>query len=81
MRRLLFLFRRGGVEKQLDKELSFHLEQQIKSYIASGMTPEEARRKARLDFGGLEQIKEDCRDVRPGRWIGTSAAIFASAPR
>ena len=69
MRRLLILFRRGIAEKQLDKELGFHLEQQLKSYIASGMTPEEARRKARLDFGGLEQIKEDCRDVRPARWI------------
>jgi hypothetical protein len=64
MRWLSILFRKQAVERQLDKELRFHLEQQVEDYIAAGMSPDEARRKARLDFGGLERIKEDCRDVR-----------------
>jgi len=56
-------FRRGLTEKHLDVELRFHLEQQIADYIAAGMKPEEARRRARLEFGGLDQVKEECRDV------------------
>ena len=56
-------FRRGLTEKHLDAELRFHLEQQIAVYVAAGMKPEEAGRQARLEFGGLDQVKEECRDV------------------
>jgi putative ABC transport system permease protein len=65
------LFRRARTERQLDAELRFHLEQQIADYIAAGMTPEEARRRARLEFGGLDQVKEECRDVGAARFIET----------
>jgi putative ABC transport system permease protein len=58
------LFRKGQAEKQLDSELRFHLERQIADYIAAGMSSEEARRRARLEFGGLEQTKEQVRDTR-----------------
>ncbi len=37
------------------------------------MTPEEARRSARLKFGGLEQLKEDCREARGTRWVERTA--------
>jgi predicted permease len=57
------LLRRARTEKQLDAELRFHLAQQIADHVATGMTPEEARRRARLEFGGLDQVKEECRDV------------------
>ena len=50
-------FRRGLTEKRLEAELRFHLEQQIAGYVAAGMAPEEARRRARLEFGGLDQVK------------------------
>ncbi|MGH9449064.1 MAG: ABC transporter permease, partial [Terriglobia bacterium] len=63
------LFRRARTERQLDAELRFHLEQQVDDYIAAGMTPEEARRRARLEFGGLDQAKEECRDVGAARLI------------
>ena len=56
-------FRRGITEKHLDAELRFHLEQQAADYVAAGMKLEEARRRARLEFGGLDQVKEECRDV------------------
>jgi putative ABC transport system permease protein len=64
-------FRRARTERQLDAELRFHLEQQIADYVATGMTPEEARRRARLDFGGLDQVKEECRDVGAARFVET----------
>ncbi len=70
MRRWLsFVFRKRAVEKQLDAELRFHIEQEIQRYVATGMPMEEARRKTYLDFGGLDQIKEECRDARPTRWL------------
>jgi putative ABC transport system permease protein len=58
------LFRRRLTEKQLDAELRFHLEQRIRDFVASGISQEEARRRANLAFGGLEQVKQDCRDAR-----------------
>jgi putative ABC transport system permease protein len=63
------LFRKTQAEKQLDAELRDHLERQISDYIASGMSPEEARRLARLDFGGLESIKQQTRESRRGNFF------------
>jgi putative ABC transport system permease protein len=51
-------------EKRLDSELHFHLEQQISDYLASGMSPAEARRRANLEFGSVEGFKEECRETR-----------------
>jgi predicted permease len=61
-------FRRKPAEASLDQELRYHLERLVRDSIAAGIAPEEARRRARLEFGGVEQIKEECRDVR-GRWL------------
>jgi putative ABC transport system permease protein len=57
-------FRIRLTEKQLDAELRFHLEQRMRDFVASGMSQDEARRRANLAFGGLEQVKQDCRDAR-----------------
>jgi predicted permease len=65
-------FRRGLTEKKLDSELRFHLEQQTADFIAAGTTPEEARRRALLEFGGLDQMKEACRDVGGARFVETA---------
>lgn len=62
--RLRVVFRRGSVERELDDELRFHIERQTRKYVQSGCTPEEAARRVRLDFGGVEQVKEECRDAR-----------------
>jgi putative ABC transport system permease protein len=64
MRRLHRLFQKSRGERELDQELLFHLERQIADYEATGMAPEEARRRARLEFGGLERVKEEVRDTR-----------------
>ena len=62
--RLQSLFRGGAVDQELTEEMRFHLERQIAENLAAGMSPQEARRAARLDFGGVEQVKERCRDTR-----------------
>ncbi len=62
--RLRSLSLRPDVEGELDDELRFHLEQQIKENLAAGMSAEEARYAARRAMGGAEQIKEESRDMR-----------------
>jgi predicted permease len=62
--RLRALFRRNTVDGELDDELRFHLEQQVQKLVQSGVPETEARRQARLVFGGAEQIKEVCREAR-----------------
>ncbi len=62
--RLRSLFHSRAVERDLDDEVRFHLEKQIEQYVARGMAPDEARRAARRQFGGVEQKKEECRDMR-----------------
>ena len=56
------LFRKDRAEQDLDEELRFHVEKLIEENVAQGMTPEEARYAALREFGGLEQLKEECRD-------------------
>jgi len=67
--RLRSLFRWGQADQELDDELRDHLERKTEEYVAQGMAPEEARRRARLDLGGIEQTKERCRDARRVNWI------------
>jgi putative ABC transport system permease protein len=66
---LLRLFRKEQSEKHLDDELRFHLERQISDYIAAGTPAEEAPRRANLDFGGLESIKQETREAQRGNWL------------
>src|SRR5215472_13561011 len=62
--RIRALFRRRTMERELDDELRFHLAQQQELYAQRGLAQEEAQRAARLQFGGLEQVKEECRHSR-----------------
>jgi putative ABC transport system permease protein len=64
MRWVWRFFPKRRAEDALDKELLFHLERQIDDYLRAGMPVDEARRRARLEFGGLERVKEEVRDVR-----------------
>src|SRR5579863_5093452 len=58
------LFRRGQMERELEKELRFHLAQQIEENLALGMPPAESRLAALRMLGGVTQIQEECRDMR-----------------
>ncbi|HEV2493348.1 MAG TPA: ABC transporter permease [Terriglobia bacterium] len=67
--RLRSLFHKTHVEQDLTDELRFHLERLIDEKVAKGMPPEEARYAARRELGGVEQIKEECRDARRVNYI------------
>jgi putative ABC transport system permease protein len=60
------------MEVELDAELRTHLEHQVEKYVQSGLPLEEAKRRARLEFGGLDQVKEECRDARGVNLIETT---------
>src|SRR5215831_6160579 len=62
--RLRSLFRRSEAELELSEELQFHLQNQIDEYLATGMDAQEARRAAFRSLGGIEQVKEECREAR-----------------
>jgi putative ABC transport system permease protein len=62
--RLLGLFDRSRSDRQLEEEVSTHLELLAAENIRRGMTPEEARHAARREFGGVEQAKELYREQR-----------------
>ena len=49
---------------KLDRELQFHFDQLVAKHIAEGLPEAEARRRASLEFGGAQQVKEECRDAR-----------------
>ena len=59
--RLRALFRRAAAEDDLDDELRFHLERAAEQHLARGLSPREARRRARLEFGQVDAVKDDCR--------------------
>jgi len=63
------LLRGRRLERELDAELSDHLARQVADYVAAGVSEADARRRARLEFGGLEQTKEHCRDARGTRLV------------
>ncbi|MGI9071136.1 MAG: ADOP family duplicated permease [Bryobacteraceae bacterium] len=69
---LRFLLRRQKRERELDAELRFHIERQVEQNLRRGMSPEEARLAALRTVGGVEQIKEECREARLGRAIETT---------
>lgn len=71
---------RGRMERELDAELRFHVDRLVDDNIRAGMSREAARRAARASFGGLDQVKEHCRDARGTRWVHDAAqdARFAA---
>jgi hypothetical protein len=76
--RLRSLLRRTRVETELDDELRFHFEQQVEKHIRSGLSHQEAVRRARLFFGGMDQVKEECRDARGVQLMEASFRIFVT---
>jgi len=71
--RVRSLLRRETVESEMEDELRFHSEHQTQKYLKAGMSRSEALRRVRMEFGGLEQVKEDCRDARGVSLIETLA--------
>src|ERR1700686_5750772 len=67
--RLRTLFQRSRVERELDEELRFHIEQRTALEIARGSSPAEARSAALRAMEGTERCKEECRDMRRVNYI------------
>ncbi len=62
--RLRTLAHRRRAESELEEEVSFHLEMEARKNRAEGMSASQARQAASIQFGGVEQVREQCRDVR-----------------
>jgi predicted permease len=69
--RLRALLRRDAMEAEMDQELRSHFEKHVEKLLAAGLPREEAMRRVRLEFGGHEQLKEECRDARGVNFIET----------
>src|SRR5260221_873152 len=67
-RKLRSLGQPRAVKQEIDEELRFHIEQRTAENITKGMTPEEAAREARKRFGNLQNVREECREVRGGNF-------------
>jgi hypothetical protein len=65
------LFRKRKFEQELDDELRSYVELQAAEKVRRGMSPEDALREARRELGGMDQVKENVRDVRPGVFMDT----------
>jgi len=69
--RLLGSFRKNKLEDQLNDELQFHIEMRTREFVASGMSPEEARHKASRLFGNQTLLRERTRDMDMIGWLET----------
>ncbi|HKD45453.1 MAG TPA: ABC transporter permease [Candidatus Angelobacter sp.] len=70
---LMKAWRRNNTESDLNDELRFHLEREVELNLARGMSAEEARRRALIVFGGVQQTRENVREVGLFRWAGIMA--------
>ena len=68
--RLRLLFARRAAESRMNQEFRLHIELETEHLIAKGVAPDEARRRAIVAFGGVEQHKEALRDGRGLAWLG-----------
>jgi putative ABC transport system permease protein len=75
------LFRKRATDAQMNSELRFHIDELTDENIAAGIPPDEARRRAILEFGGHEQVKEELRDVYRIRVLDATVANLKSAFR
>ena len=64
---------RDPARRDLDAEVAGYFDMLVDEKIAAGMHPDEARRQARLEMGGVDQVKESVRAVRPAAWLDTIA--------
>jgi predicted permease len=67
----LFRRRRDRLERDLDRELRYHLDRRIEDLIKGGLSEPEARRLVTLEFGGMPQVQEEVRDTWISRWVDT----------
>lgn len=70
-----------GHEDAMDREINHHIGELTEVYVEQGMSREEAQRRARLEFGGSEQVKQTMREVRVSAWVETVLFNLSAATR
>ena len=65
----LFRWRRDRLERDLDRELRYHLDRRVDDMMKNGLSEAEARRQASIEFGGVAQVQEEVRDTWIWRWL------------
>jgi putative ABC transport system permease protein len=78
----LFRWRRARMERDLDRELRYHVDRRVQDLMEAGVGHDEARRRAAIELGGHVQIREDVRDTWIWRWLddgGRDAGYAARA--
>jgi putative ABC transport system permease protein len=75
------MLRRRALERELDAELRDHIEREVADGVRAGQSEADVRRQMRLTSGGLDQVKEACRDVRRPRALADLGADLRSAWR
>ena len=76
---LRVLTSRRGFEDGMTEELRFHIEQYTEDLIRSGVSPPEAARRARVEFGSLNSVQEECREARGLHLFDELACLSAPA--
>src|SRR5688500_7563384 len=67
--RLRALARPQAADRELDAEIAFHVDRETAKHVALGVAPDEARRRALVAFGGVQQTREAHRGVRRAAWL------------
>jgi putative ABC transport system permease protein len=74
-------FGKAAVERELDEEIRLHLDLETEKLVRAGVPPAEARRRARIAFGGVDATKEAHRDARGVSWLEDGVADVRHALR
>ena len=72
---------RDSVESEMREEMQFHVDQASARYVRQGVAPREARRRALIDFGAREALKEDAREASRARLVENIASDLRFAFR
>ncbi len=75
------VFRNRAPEEDLDREVAFHIDELIEKNISEGMNPVEACRRAMLEFGGREQVKQELRDIQASAILESVSFNLSAAIR
>jgi predicted permease len=75
------VFQRSSYEAELQEELEFHLDHRAGHLAGAGLDRHEARRRARVELGGVARAKERCREARGARWIDDASRDVVYAVR
>lgn len=73
LHRIVAMFRRTRDSRELETEISHHLDRAIEENLQAAMSPQEARRRALIHFGGTQQAREAAHEVRSLHWLETLA--------